>query len=162
MVEILPEIVSGFLGAVVALFLREIFVWKGQGRNESLKRNEKLITECFGKLKFVFERIITKESRLQMTDDDYSSLLELSNRYFFRIPKDIYEKMDKILLGSEIMPDMKGFSYDCEEDASDYITELIMQVDFHIVDLVAKIRKLESYYEGITKRIWFTFLVWNF
>lgn len=37
MVEILSEILAAFLGAISALLLREIFTWKGQGRNEAQK-----------------------------------------------------------------------------------------------------------------------------
>ncbi|MFX0174277.1 MAG: hypothetical protein ACFE9L_20545 [Candidatus Hodarchaeota archaeon] len=59
MVEVYSEVIAGILGAIIALFLREIFTWKEQGRNEALKRNEKLITECFGKVKFLVEKLET-------------------------------------------------------------------------------------------------------
>ena len=162
MVEIVSEVVAGFLGAIAALFLREVFAWKGQGRNEALKRNEKLIMECFGKLKFLIDKTDTEELLFLLDYNDYFALVELSRRFSFRFPKGINEKIDDIIHTSALSDNRRKFIYECEEDAAGFKASLGLGIDFHIDDLVGRIQRLESYYESIFHRLWFIFFVWNF
>ncbi|MFX0174276.1 MAG: hypothetical protein ACFE9L_20540 [Candidatus Hodarchaeota archaeon] len=70
--------------------------------------------------------------------------------------------MAEIIAEGLSLPAMEKFMFDCGMDAINYKIDLNIKIDSHINDLIDKIKRLESYYEGIFHILWFTFFVWNF
>jgi len=155
--ELLSEIIYGFIGAVIAILVRDFFGWKSQGRMEAIKRYEKLLTECYGQL---LPLIIS----LQPSDNivfiiNYDKIYSIYSRFSFRIPDFIARKIFDLLINVD---DEKAYIFKDGDHAIDFLHGLSEDIQHLIIDLSKEIEKLEAYSQSIWNRLKYILLAWNF
>lgn len=156
--DIFPELISAILGAFIALLLRELFAWKGQGRNEAITRYETLLIECYGKLQPLLEAI-SIEGNCLMFPSQYKQMNEIYCRFAFRMPENIDLRLKSLLYTDD---PIGTFIQGSEDHAFDFKFKLMDDIQKMINDLAKEIEKLESYVQSIRGRIKYIFGVWNF
>lgn len=159
MEEIIRNLTMGTIGAIIALFLRESFAWKGQGRTEAIKRYETLLTECYGKLLLLVSRLEARGNAIKVRTEEDIRIRTIYDRFSYRFPKDIDESLEKILYDPK-----KGefIQFDSHEQADGFISSLEMKIRFIRDDIKSEIIMLESFTQSLLSRIWYIFFVWNF
>ena len=165
------DLLLAILVAICTLLLREIFTWKGEARNETIKRSEILLTECYGKLVPIIENAKPTPNQIELTASQYKELRKVHARFFFRVPESIKIRLDTIVFQSKPKefgaakgagPDIR-YQYlegDSETDLVKYWEDLRLDIGMEQETLSAKISRLEETYQTLKKKIWFNFYFW--
>ncbi|MHA2243889.1 MAG: hypothetical protein ACXADY_02880 [Candidatus Hodarchaeales archaeon] len=162
------NLISGTFGAIIALLIREIFSWKGQGRLEAIEKYDRLITECYGVLIHLLKDIGIYPERIWLKSVTYNALTLIHSRFSHRIREEINDKIEKILFESETrfgddFESIEGYLLNFHNDEErNFMDNLINDVQMEKKGLIDKIDELESFVRSIKMRIKYLFLVWSF
>lgn len=163
MADIISNLTYATIGAFIALILKEFFSWKGQGRTEAIKRYETLLIECYGILLPIISKLSPSNKRIVIKDADYNRIEYVHNRFSFRIPQNIEESLSALLYEVSVFDVKKSqLEFSSGEKARDFWIVLDSNIRELMENLKYEIRKLESYTQSISSRIWYIFMVWNF
>jgi len=163
MTDIIEYLLYGTIGAFIALMVKESFAWKGQGRIEAIKRYEKLLIDCYGELKPLISRLNRKNNCILLKESTHELIEDILVKFSFRIPEHLNEYLNQLLYESSIIEgDINKLEFKSKDEATNFWLNFLESIIQIMSDINQEIKKLESYTQSLSSRIWYTIFVWNF
>lgn len=161
-------LISGILGAAIALIFRELFAWKGQGRIEAIRKYDLLKTECYGILLPLLSRMEVRVGHISIKSEEYSVISEKYGRFSHRFTFETKEKLKDLIYGSryEEGSQLHGFpdSYTLslhDITGGEFMENLINNLKKEEEDILKKIEELESISQSFCKKICYNLKFWS-